>query len=132
MSILDLNLDDVADLTQIEDGEHEFEILSAELKSNKKGDREYVNVRLIATDGDKDVEDIYHMMCLPNKQDDSRKAANFLRRLKAFCQSFGIDTGASIDTDEWVGLVGRGMTKVKPSEDEFGDKVIVTKWLPSR
>jgi len=105
MGLLDLNLDDVKELSSVEPGEYQLRINSAEIKTSEKTGGQYLSV-LMAISDESDSKDVRKVFMLPTSDDDDKTRNNRLRAVKNFYEAFGVDSSGSVDTDTLPGLTG--------------------------
>ena len=127
LDVLDLNLDEVPEKELYTDSDPvELDINSAKLmKKGEEGDEGF-SMRIaisfnILTDDDREFETIFHALFLPISTDETGRANDKKRKIKAFCDCFGIDTSGTLDIDTWKGLTGFAHLKVT-SDPEYGDQ----------
>lgn len=95
-SLLDQNLSDIPEQTTVPEGEYEVQVFSADIKTNDKGSK-WLSVGLnILNTGDPNVKDVYHSVFFPREDDDPKRVQGSLRRIKQFCEAFGLRTDRSI------------------------------------
>ncbi len=76
----------------VEEGRYDLRIMNKELKDSKKGDRKVLHIMMIV-EGVPDVAPIMHFLVFPSAADwkeDEQMAKNFVRRVKRFCDLFGV------------------------------------------
>ena len=131
MGLLGVPMDSVPDAKAAEPGEHALQVTFAEVKTSQRGKGDFISLSFSVTD-DPDADNIYHVLMLPNGEDDEKKKRGKLRRIKSFCEAFDFDTSADIDNvDELVGLSGFALTEQEESE-EYGLSARVAKWVNSK
>ncbi len=132
MSFLNVNLNDVKDLVALPDGEYELRLYKAELKTVEKVDSVAFGAEMInmAFDvpSETDAKDISHTLWLPKASDSEKDQQNALRRLKYFCDAFGIDYSSGINLDEIIGATGWALLKTE-SSDEYGDQNRIRRFI---
>jgi len=129
MSILDYNLDEVPEQHPVEDGEYTLRIVKATLKKSKKNQDMIEN--MLTVEGESDAPPIFHYVMLPDDSaDDEATKNNKLRRLRTFCQCFGIDYSNGIDVEAFKGETGEAI--IKTEEDaEYGERNVVQRFTVS-
>ena len=130
MSILDVNLADVPDLTTVPGGtEVEVQISSLEQEESKAGNP-MLTCRLKILN-EENVGLITNYLTLPIEADDDETKNSKLRRLKRFCESFGIDFANGIDLEASRGKTSWAIVNEEISE-EFGAKNTVKRFVAGR
>ncbi len=131
MDILDLNLTDIPEETVLPEGDYKLRIdADPEQKTAKSSGNEYLNVVLTPVEYP-DAPVIYHILTLPNAAADERQNRGRLRRIKQFCDAFGVDYASGIDLSLFAGLEGWGYV-VLEEDPEYGARNKVRRFLTGK
>ena len=131
MGILDINLADVPELTTVPAGtEVEVQISSLEQEESKASGNPMLSCRLKILN-EENVGSINSYLTLPIEADDDETKNSKLRRLKRFCESFGIDFANGIDLEAAVGKTSWAIVNEEISE-EFGAKNTIKRFVAGR
>ena len=130
MGILDINLADVPELTTVPAGtEVEVQIGSLEQGESKTGNP-MLTCRLTILN-EENVGSIFNYLTLPVEDDDENTRNAKLRRLKRFCDSFGIDYASGIDLEAAVGKTSWAVVG-EDSSEEFGNRNTIKRFVAGR
>lgn len=131
MSILDINLADVPELTTVEAGtEVEVQIGALEQGESKSSGNQMLTCRINVTSVD-NVGAIFHYLTLPGADDDENTKNSKLRRLKRFCESFGIDFSSGIDLEAAVGKQSWAILN-EETDEEYGARNTIKRFIAAR
>lgn len=127
MSFIDINLNDVKDVTTVPEGEYKLACLSAEVKTSQSGN-DYINLRFSVVD-EPDAQDVYHIIMLPNQQDDEKGKTNKLRAIKRLFEACNVPTASPINLDTLVGQTC--WATLVEEEDSYGKKNRIRRFTKS-
>lgn len=126
--MIDFNMDDVKELVLLPDGEHELQIVSAELYFNEKKNSRSIKTQFKAIN-DPNAQRIYQYIGIPSPSDDEEKIENKKRQMKSFVEAFQVDlSGGGIDTDTLVGLTGWAILGME-ADPQYGDKNVIKRFV---
>ncbi len=125
MSLLDLNLENVPELSTVPEGEYTLVCRSAEVKTSQNTGGQYISLRYEIV-GEPDALPVYHVVMLPTPEDDDAKRNWRLRQLKRLFESHGCDISQP-DPEELVGKEVQAMLVVE--EDEYGPQNRIKRFL---
>lgn len=100
---------DIPDQELLEDGQHTFQVQSAELKEAEKGG-EYLQV-ILRPINTPNADDIFDRLMLPRPGDDARTRRFFELRLKGFNGAFGVDLDSMDSPSQLVGAQGDALVR---------------------
>jgi hypothetical protein len=126
MSIIDQNLDDVPDRTNVPAGEQHLVVTKAEVARNKDNTRDQIVVSLAPYDGG----DFWPLrQYFPLVDAGHEKYDTYRRMLKDFCEAFGVPIrkGGKIDTEDMVGK--DAWVIIKTEEFEGKEKAVVDRYV---
>lgn len=134
-SIMDLDLTDVKPLVPVEAGTYDMQILSAkrdQFESTKHPGKTFKVIRVLLKIMDRpEAALVNHTFFLPGPDDTQEQADSAKRRLRFFCEAFGLELSTH-DIDEWVAswknATGQAILKQVDSE-EFGVQNEVKRFL---
>lgn len=125
MSIIDQNLDDVPDRTNISAGEQHLVVTEAKVAKNKANTNDQIVVTMTLYDGG----DVWPVrQYFPLVDAGHEKYDTYRRMLKDFCEAFGVPIrkGGKIDTEDMVGKDAWVILKdeeyegrIKPAVDKY-------------
>jgi hypothetical protein len=106
-SFIQVAMGDAPEEGLCEEGRYDLRIVNKKIKDTKKGDRKLLEC-VIVVEGEADVAPIMEYMVFPNKNDwdeeEGRLAKTFIRKLKRFCEPFGVSWQADgFDADQLDG-----------------------------
>ena len=116
MSIIEQNLNDVPEKTNLEPGEHKVMVKSADVQPNKDGTRDQIVVTIVPT---QNADSVWPMkQYFPLVSPDHEKYDTYRRMLKDFCVAFGvpINKKGQIDTADMVGKAAFVIVKLDTYE----------------
>ena len=121
-SILDINVEDVAELQVIPDGEEILlQIDDAEVRKSKKG-QDMLVVRFSAPEHE-DTRSIMEYFILPHEyEDDLERKKGSQRKIKRFCEAFSLPLD-KLDIEGLVGETGYAVVKVEEYEGDESNKI---------
>ena len=132
MSMLDMNVEDVADLVVMPPEQYELKIQNAEIKSYKgkdgKPDGSYLSL-LLTFEDEENANAIFHTIFMLNGTETAQEKANVQRKFKAFFQCFDIALSGNVDTNEMKGLTGWAKVKIKPANDNYEESNVIAKFI---
>jgi hypothetical protein len=127
MSFLDLNVNDVPDLTVLPEGEeYELRILECEIKTSSKGNQG-IQCRFDCP-AEPNSKDITHWIGIPDASADEKKRNAALRRIRDFCICFGINTVGGIDLSDVQGRTGWAILAIE-NDDTYGEQNKIKRFI---
>lgn len=124
MSLVDLALNEVPDLTPVEPGEYRLTITSASYKEGREKGTPMVALSM-DIDELEDSQTVFHNLILPTDDDEVKKGKTKRRMIKDFCDAFSInyDTMQSaVEDDDYDALVEESGSAILV-QDEFEGRV---------
>jgi len=133
-SFLDLNLQDVPELTALPEGEYELRLNKLELRTVNNSASTYNGAQFLLCSFEVPSEPtskgISHTLFLPRDVDDEKTRNNRLRGIKTFCEAFGIDFSHGLDLDEISSSAATGWALLKIEEDaEYGEQNRIRRFI---
>jgi len=117
-SILDINLDDVPDLTIVDTDEYELSLCGVEIKTSKKGEP-YINA-VFDIMGEPNAQKIYHIVMLPSDSCDEDTLIRRKRQMKKFYTALGIPlSGQEVDLEDYIGTTVSAFVGVQEGDSEY-------------
>lgn len=125
VSFLAMNLQDVKDLEPVPEDEYEVQVAGVEdLREGQDWPR--LNVALTVL-GQPNASTVYYPLFMPRDEDDQQRQQGALRKIKYFCDGFGIDySSGGINTEDFQGKSGR-VRLILERNEEYGDRNKVTR-----
>jgi len=132
MSMLDMNVEDVADLVLLPPEQYELKIANAEIKTFKgkegKPDGSFLNIMFVA-ENEENSAPIFHRIFMLNGTEDAAQKASTQRRFKAFFQAFDMPLSGNLDTADMKGMTGWAKVKIKPAQGDYDESNEVAKFI---
>lgn len=108
-------------------GEEKLRILEVQINPDRNGNEQLV-VRCDVSN-EPLAKDIYWRCHFPNRSFEEKRNLFLSRFLKEFLEAFELDTGnADHDTSDWLGKEGWA-TLIVTTDQKYGDKNEVSKWI---
>lgn len=117
MSMLDLDLGNVPEKEIMPDDEYSLKIFSADRRDSRSG-KPMLVVGFEFVDHS-NAQEVYQNFLLPQEEEEERANNNRLRRIKQFCEAFGIDVDNPFSTDDLIGETGWAIVSERHDE-EYG------------
>lgn len=115
------NLDQIADLTVMPEGEYDIKVISAKDIKNKEQTRSAImlNCKII---GEENAKPVFHALWMGNNSDDKEKYDGMMRRVKEFIVAVGLDLN-EIETNDFAGVEFTALLKIKNFNGEDSNEI---------
>jgi hypothetical protein len=130
MGLLELNLNDVKELSTVEPGEYQLRITQCEVKTSEKTGGQFLKV-LFDIPEEADSKGLSKVFMFPTDADDDKVRNNRLRSIKIFYEGFGIDYEGAVETDDLVGLTGWAIL-AEDEDPQYGVSNYVKRFVASK
>jgi hypothetical protein len=128
-SFIQVAMGDAPEEGLAEEGRYDLRVVNKNLKDSKSGDRKVLHLTIMVEDV-ADVAPMMHFLTFPNKKDwddEPDMAKNFIRRVKRFCELFGVAWQADgFDADALDGATAESvLVKIEVGDDNTERNIIV-------
>lgn len=104
-SILDINFNDVPEISAVPEGEYQVSVLDAEMKEKDDGETRYLVLRFEVV-GKPDALDIVHSQFIARKGDTEKRRIQRLNTLRKMLKCLGVATDGPIQLENLLSKTG--------------------------
>ena len=127
MSFLGQDFDNVFEPKSMKEGEYQFRVLDAQVKTSQKTGGEYISAKLEII-GEPEAKDINHVMMLPTANDDLKQKNKRLTAIQYFLKACGLEPSNVDNIQEVVGCTGWALL-TEEADPEYGSQNRVRRFI---